>query len=58
MIDEIKPEVKVDLFDFLLRNFFAICEPPKTANAKPIKISGASWTKCPIGSFRGSILSV
>jgi len=56
--EEIKAEVRVVFFDFLLRNFFAIREPPKIAHAKPIKTSGASLTKCPIGSFLGSILSV
>ena len=42
MIDEIKLEIRVVFFDFLLRNFFVICEPPKIAHAKPIKTSGAS----------------
>ncbi len=42
MIEDVKPEIKADFFDFLLRIFFAIWVPPKIAQAKPTKTSGAS----------------
>jgi hypothetical protein len=42
MTEEINPELRVNFLEFLSITFFAICDPPKIAHAKPIKTSGAS----------------